>query len=65
MGFSCEMDEPVKLIGLEEIAYKCPVKNISFDKGIGGFLGDISQILQVTGIGQGIQVHNLVSWETY
>ncbi len=58
MGFRGKMDNSVHLLPLEDRSHHVPVAHVPPDKPVAGISLDLLQVLQVPGIGQGIEVRN-------
>ena len=56
MALSCEMNNAVYIVLLEDLDHLLSVTDISFDKGIILFIFDILQILQIARVGQAVHV---------
>ena len=58
MALSCEMNNAVYIVLLEDLDHLLSVADIGFDKGIILFIFDILQILQIARVGQAVHVDN-------
>lgn len=61
MRFRGQVDHPVGLVLFEDLQYMRGIGDVSFHKGVIRPVLDILQVLQVSGIGQGIQIDDLIT----
>lgn len=61
MRFRSQVDDPVRLVLFEDLQYMPGIGNVGFHEGVIRLVLDILQVLQVPGIGQRIQIDDLIT----
>ena len=59
MGLGCKIDDIVGIVVRDELCDELFITDITVNKDMARIIFQILQILQVTGIGQGIQIYYL------
>ena len=60
MALRREMHDDVGLVALERVAHGAGVADVDFREGVTRMRGDRGEVVEIAGVGQGIEVHDLV-----